>query len=151
MESAALLDPLNSVHLFALQFVFLPRINKVLSDFIKGWNQHTLSKTGGQSPLKLYTKEMVRLRQSNLPVFDYFDSVSDYYGSEDDDDIDVAVSLGNNALDLPPVDINLGEECLEILKLMVDPLSQSDSYGIDLYKRTLSILQELLIFTNNSE
>lgn len=110
-----------------------------------------MSKTGGQSPLKLYTKEMVRLCQSNLPVFDYFDSVSDYYSSEDDDDIDVAVSLGNNALDIPPVDINLGEECLEILKLMVDPLSQSDSYGIDLYKRTLSILQELLIFTNNSE
>ena len=151
MESTALLDPLDPVHLYALHFVFLPRINKALSDFIKGWNQHTLSKTGGQSPLKLYTKEMVRLRQSNLPAFDYFDSVSDYYGSEDDDDIDVAVSLGNNALDIPPVDINLGEECLEILKLMVDPLSQSDSYGIDLYKRTLSILQELLILTNNSE
>ena len=70
MESTGLLDPLDSVHLYALHFVFLPRINKALGDFIKGWNKHTLSNTGGLSPMKLYTKEMVRLRQSNLPAFD---------------------------------------------------------------------------------
>ena len=147
MESTGLLDPLNSVHLYALHFIFLPRINKALNEFIKCWNKHTLSKTGGHSPMKLYTKEMIRLRQSNLPAFDYLDSISEYYGSEDDDD-DVAVS-SKNSLEIPPIDINLSEDCLEILKLMVDPLSQSESYGIDLYERTLGILQELLILTNS--
>ena len=95
--------------------------------------------------MKLYTKEMIRLHQSNLPAFDYLDSISEYYGSEDDD---VAVSP-KNSLDIPPIDINLSEDCLEILKLMVNPLSQSESYGIDLYERTLSIIQELLILTNS--
>lgn len=143
MESIGLLDPLDSVHLYALHFVFLPRINKALNEFIKGWNKHTLSKTGGQSPLKLYAKEMIRLRQSNLPAFDYFDSISEYYGSEEDDD-DIAV-LPKNSLDIPPIEINLTEDGLEILKLIVNPLSQSESYGIDLYERTLGVLQELLI------
>ena len=130
--------------MLALHYVFLPRINKALGDFIKGWNKHTLSNTGGLSPMKLYTKEMVRLRQSNLPAFDHFDNVSEYYGSGDDD---VAV-LSRKSLNIPPIDINLGEDCLEVLRVMVDPLSQSDSYGIDLYERTLSIIQEVLTLTN---
>ena len=148
MESTGLLNPLDSVQLYALHFIFLPRINKVLSDFINGWNKHTLSKTGGQTPLKLYTKEMVRLRQSNLPTFDYFVSISDYYGSENDDDDDVTV-LPKNSLDIPPIDIYLSEDCLQILKQLVDPLSQSESYGIDLYERSLDIQQELLILSNS--
>ena len=88
--------------------------------------------------MKLYTKEMIRLRQSNLPAFDYFNSISEYYGSEDVDDVAV---LSKNSLGIPPIEINCGD-CLEILKLMVDPLSQSESCGID--ERTLSIIQELL-------
>lgn len=106
MESTGLLNPLDSVHLYALHFVFLPRINKALNDFISGWNKHTLSKTGGHSPMKLFTKEMIRLRQSNLPAFDYFESISEYYGSENDDDDDVTV-LPKNSLDIPPIDIYL--------------------------------------------
>ena len=40
---------------------------------------------------------MVRLHQSNLPAFDSFDSVSEYYGSEDDN---VAVGITSNSLDV---------------------------------------------------
>ena len=63
---------------------------QVCSDSHTGWRVHDscnmhCTKTGGLSPIKLYTKEMIRLRQTNLPAFDYFDSVSEYYGSEDDD------------------------------------------------------------------
>ena len=54
-----------------------------------------------------------------------------------------------NSLDIPPIDIYLSEDCLQILKQMVDPLSQSESYGIDLYERSLDILQELLILSNS--
>ena len=49
------------------------------------------------------------------------------------------------SLDIPPIEINLTEDGLEILKLIVNSLSQSESYGIDLYERTLGVLQELLI------
>ena len=35
MENAALLDPLDPVHLYALHFVLLPRINKALSEHIE--------------------------------------------------------------------------------------------------------------------
>ena len=55
---------------------------------------------------------MIRLRQSNLPAFDYFDSISEYYGSEEDDD-DIAI-LPKNSLDIPPIEINLTEDGLEV-------------------------------------
>ena len=42
-----------------------------------------------------------------------FDSISEYYGSEEDDD-DIAV-LPKNSLDIPPIEINLTEDGLEIL------------------------------------
>ena len=74
---------------------------------------------------------MIRLRQSNLPACD---SISEHYGSEDDDDVAVSPK---NSLDIPPIEIYLSEDCLEILKLMVNPLSQSESCGIVLYERTL--------------
>ena len=39
LESCCNLDPLNELHLFALHFVFLPRINRILVEFVTAWNQ----------------------------------------------------------------------------------------------------------------
>lgn len=129
LENSGLLDSC-SYHLYALHYVFLPRINKALSEFVNGWNKHTLSKTGGYSPLKLYTKEMIRLRQSNAAAFDYFDTVSEYYGTEEDI---VIIPENTQPVVIPPIDISLTEDYLEVLMLLVDPLSESELYGVDLY------------------
>ena len=51
MEDAQLLDPLNDAHLFALHYVFIPRINRSLMLFTHMWNQHPIS---GQSTTAVY-------------------------------------------------------------------------------------------------
>ena len=43
MEHYSLLDPDNEVHLFALHFVFMPRINRSLELFTNGFNQSPIS------------------------------------------------------------------------------------------------------------
>ena len=35
-----LLDPINEKHMFALHYVFAPRINKALREFKNAWNHH---------------------------------------------------------------------------------------------------------------
>jgi hypothetical protein len=140
MENSGLLDSLDSVHLYALHYVFLPRIKRAIGEFVNGWNRHTLSKTGGFSPIKLYTKGMIS--QSSTADFD---TVPESYGSADD-----IVVTPDNAVVVPPIDIDFNEDCLEVLKLLVDPLSDSVSYGIDLYEQTLSIVQHLLSLTSST-
>ena len=43
MEEDGLLDPANEVHIYCLQYVFIPRINESLSEFRNAWNNHPLS------------------------------------------------------------------------------------------------------------
>lgn len=42
IEHHDLLDPMNEKHLYALHYVFIPRINRALSEFRHGWNHHPI-------------------------------------------------------------------------------------------------------------
>jgi len=53
LEDNGLLDPLNELHLFALHYTFMPRINKSLQEFKRQWENHPLS------PLHLCTAGML--------------------------------------------------------------------------------------------
>ena len=53
LESENQLDPLNETDLFCLHFVFLPRINKTLTEFIDTWNNHPLSTEHNSTPNQL--------------------------------------------------------------------------------------------------
>ena len=43
----SLLDPINDTHLFALHYVYLPRINRALQQFQQAWNNHQVHTEGG--------------------------------------------------------------------------------------------------------
>ena len=53
MEVEGLLVPSNELHLFCLQYIFIPRINESLSEFCRAWNLHPLSTASNHSPLQL--------------------------------------------------------------------------------------------------
>ena len=53
LENSGLLDPLNEVHLFALHYIYQPRINRSIEEFILQWNHHGLSSERCQTPLQL--------------------------------------------------------------------------------------------------
>ena len=50
LEEDRIFDPLNDTHLYCLHYVFLPRINKHLADFVDSWNYHSLSTEHNQTP-----------------------------------------------------------------------------------------------------
>ena len=49
-----LLDPLNETDIYCLHYIFLPRINKCITEFKESWNHHSLSSEGNMSPYQLF-------------------------------------------------------------------------------------------------
>ena len=78
-----MLDPLNEYHLWALHYVFIPIINKALSELVNSWNNHPVRTVGYKSPQQLFTAGAL-LQHSQLTVLDFFDNVDDDYGSDPD-------------------------------------------------------------------
>ena len=79
-----MLDPLNEYHLWALHYVFIPIINKALSELVNSWNNHPVRTVGYKSLQQLFTAGALLLQHSQLTVLDFFDNVDDDYGSDPD-------------------------------------------------------------------
>ena len=62
LEDAGLLDPVDEVDLFALHFVFLPRINQRLERFKAAYCRHRLRTEHNRTPLQLWTRGVLTTR-----------------------------------------------------------------------------------------
>ncbi|CAI7996922.1 hypothetical protein GBAR_LOCUS1994, partial [Geodia barretti] len=54
LEDNNILDVDNEIHLFCLHYVFLPRVNQSLQQFIQMWNNHPLGTERNMSPTQLW-------------------------------------------------------------------------------------------------
>ena len=86
--------------------------------------------------MQMFTKEMVKLNQTNLPALDFFEPISERYDVEDEGFVPESVVC------VPPLDVDLDNETREVLQCEVDPLLESSFYGVDLYQHALQIIQE---------
>ena len=58
MEQTGLLNPIDTLHLFCLHFVYLPYINYQIDIFLDAWANHCLSSERNQTPLQLWMQGM---------------------------------------------------------------------------------------------
>jgi hypothetical protein len=65
LETEGILHSSNDQHLWALHYVYLPRINQSLDIFLKQWNNHKLRTEHHKTPLKLFFTGVLRLRNSS--------------------------------------------------------------------------------------
>lgn len=81
MEDDGVLSELNEIDLFALQYVFLPRIRKCVRSFVDQWNDHSLSTVHGCTPLQLWQAGMIHstLEEDNSNIEN-----PEEYGMEDE-------------------------------------------------------------------
>ena len=147
MEYHDLLEPTNKIHLFALHYIYLKRINFALQQFAEGWNSYGIRTVHGLSPNQLFTAGVLRLRQSNLTAFDSFNMVDDNYGIDEDDsvadDID-EVEGHNEGVSIPRSTVQLSDEQFRELQSLVNSHANDngDSYGINLYQQVLEYLYD---------
>lgn len=140
LEQHGMLDPLNQEHLFALHYIYIPRINKSLKAFQNGWNHHGIRTAGHLSPEQQFASGALRLRLSGLAALDFFENVDERYGRSYDDPVP-AVEV--TAVTVPEVRFTLPNSELERLSALINPLQESNNYGIELYFSVLDHLHTL--------
>ncbi|KAG8938269.1 hypothetical protein FRC04_009189 [Tulasnella sp. 424] len=68
MEEQQILNPDDGVHLWALHFIFLPRINRALARFQDTWNNHKLSTQKNKTPLELWQQGILAAAHQGFTV-----------------------------------------------------------------------------------
>lgn len=127
LEGEGVLDHTNELDLFALHFVYLPRIRQALLVFKNGWNCHKL-RTTGKSPQQMYASSMIRQMVSA-------DDIDEQYGVDEDGPVAVEIDM----VEVPPVEVQLEDDILHQLS-RIDPCQPSDSLGVDIYRHVCGIL-----------
>ena len=133
---------MNIRHLWALHYIFIPRINRSLKEFINSWNNHPLRTAGHKSPQQLFTAGALLLQNSQIAALDFFDSVDDSYGIDPDGPIPATVS--EEGIVIPQTTLRFSEDDMHVLQQHVDPFGVSDNYGIDLYEQTLHFISSFV-------
>ena len=126
LESEGLLNPLNETDLFCLHYVYLPRINKSVSEFITAHNNHSVSTENNNTPAQMFWLNL---------------QLTAFHGGFPEDAVWRGISV-NELLtpDLPHVQVPetrspLTEADTEALRSAIDPLSSTN--GKELYIQTL--------------
>ena len=144
MESHDILDILNAIHMFSLQYVFAPRLQIALEQWSFDHNYHQIRTENNQSPLQLWTAASLHSRKQNLTAMNnlfrrdidgidrQIEDILDRYHLQEPNDIKVTV---------PRYEAPLTPEQLEGLKNGVDPLQASNSDGVDVYGSVVQFIE----------
>lgn len=137
MEQCGMLDPSNELHLFALHFTYLPRVNRNLQIFAEGHNRAPLSTERGKSPWQLWISGTVTT--SNRGIDDFWNQ-ADYYGVDWDGPVPNNQTDAQEAVEVPTTTNPLQGADYVSLTSLIDPLRDSDKYGVDICLETLSFI-----------
>lgn len=144
LESQQLLDPLNEIHLYALHYVYLPRIGHALDIFREGWNHHSIRTENNLTPHQLYARGTLSMHSSGLSALDFLDEVDETYGIDNVDDVEAEASAEAETVTVPESVLTVSNAVLRELAQRVNPLAESDNYGIDLYQEAVDVLTHRL-------
>ena len=143
MESEGILQRDNELHLFALQFVYLPRINAALDEFVAQWNNHSIRTTGGLSPRQLYVNGILDVHNSNYSAVENIygpDQGNLMYGVDDGDEVEIA---SDNNVQVPQLEFLLSEESASHLRDLVDPLEDYGDHGVGNFLQVIDFISNL--------
>ena len=137
MECAGVLDPSNESDLFVLHCIFLPRINKSLTEFARAWNLHPVRTERNWSPRQIMINSILREEEitssGDVPSLDFG---VDMDGPVPDEDI--------GTLDVPAIISPLDEQDLQEFLQSVDLHSTFEDFGFQHYVECKELLHFLL-------
>lgn len=131
LEAYYQLDCLNDMHLYALHYVFMPRINHTLEEFVRQYNNHPLRTERNLTPVQLHTVSPITSAVEQ-GMIDFT-----AYGIEEDGPIPNVESPDNCVIVDPIAFTTPGD----VEAMLPDPLTNDGNYGIDTYQQVLTILE----------
>ena len=147
LESRHLLDPDDEIDIFALHYIYIPRINRAIDQFVLQWNNHPLSTEGGKTPLQKWTEGFYNFAESDFATVREMlnpTDVDSHYGIDDGDDEiqpEVPEIQTDNHVVVPVCNIHLTEHEKDIIE-SIDPLMNDNEHGIRAYEATNTLLRE---------
>ena len=133
LEEEGCLDPLNETDLYCLHFIFIPRINITLENFVESWNNHSLSSENNLTPNQLFIKGAI---QQNLTPF--IPPSPSPTGSSSGGTTELPPT--SNHVAVPRISFAPCPLLYMDITNRLDPLYSSNDLGCDLYRRLLSIV-----------
>ena len=138
MEENGYLDIEDPIHLFTLHYIFVPRINKVLTTFTDGWNLHSISSEQGKTPIQLWFLGLLPYDDINIS-----DGSVVTYGIDWEHCNEIISGENNEQLIVDDIDSFLNNNDFLALKALVNPLENSESFGIDLFTVALEFILQI--------
>ena len=140
LEENELLNHIDNIQLFALHYVYKPRINHSLQQFVQAWNNHGVRTEHGQTPNQLFISGSLQLQNAGLVALDFFHEVPETYGIDSDLGISIP-SDEDNRVEVPETNLDISDDQMAQLQSAIDPLSESHEFGVDLFLQTLELLR----------
>ena len=82
-----------------------------------------------------------------MTALDFFDDVTYLYGADDEPSYSpYSDEQDDEGVEIPEIDVHLTDENWEHLQALIDPLSDSNDFGIQLFLHAKVLVQ---LFTNN--
>ena len=130
LESQGILDPSNDTDLFCLHYAYLPRINKLLGEFVNAHNHHSISTEHSLSPTQLFVSN-----QHLLPLHSIFPQVVN--------DNPSTVPSNPNVV-VPEITNPLNTQRFQILCQQINPLA-SNLLRPQLYRQVVEYVGNALL------
>jgi hypothetical protein len=147
LESVHLLDPDDEINMYALHFIYLPRINMALDHFVSQWNNHPLSSEGNRTPLQKWTEGFYQVTNSDyMTVQELIDpDNANFYLYGIDDDGPLPELQTRNDVQVPRSTVELSDNDYNVLVEAVNPLADDGNHGISLYEEINRIVTNILL------
>lgn len=136
LEQHSLLDSTSAVDIHALHYVYLPKINKAVNEFVNQWNHHALRTERNWTPLQLWTSGV--LQHTGCSCYNPLDDCEDIF--------EETFSNSSPADHRSDSTLTLTDDQEAFLRERVDPMEDDGNYGIEQYILVKSHLQMLLIW-----
>lgn len=138
LESDGILNVECEMHLLALHYVFIPKINHSLSNFQRTWNNHPLRTEKNQTPLQLWTEGFYKSLESGILEATAVET------EDEDDTIDPSDVETNNNVVVPNIQFEIQEEHQQYLIDNFNPLNDEyEDNGKTMFRNVLLYLESL--------
>jgi hypothetical protein len=134
MEEYGILDPLDDRDLFCIHFIFLPRINQQLREFIHAWNHHPMRTEHNRSPIEIWEDSIHDVISDPLaPDHNVVLEGLSHYGIDPLGPPSNEFDCGD--VQVPETTINLSDDQMDFIRDHIHPLCRpcSSCYGVDDY------------------
>ena len=135
------LDPDDELDIYALHYIYVPRINRAIDQFVLQWNNHSLSTEGEKTPLQKWTEGFYNCQRGNEST-----DVDAHYGVDDGDNDGVhpvpEIQTDNHVV-VPVCTLHLTENEQAIIE-SIDALIDYNEHGISVYEAVNRLLREII-------